>query len=122
MIAYPYGSLAVGVALSIAAVILVCRHWLLKRSGKYPSAPSGFLQAEWAFAMALLYVGLHYLMIFATGAADMVPPQPAPATQFLALALLFREGCLLANIIRQKLPRAEWDQSLIFNGFKGEKH
>lgn len=111
MIVQPYSSLAVGVAFALAAVFLICRHWLLGRSGKYPSAPSGFLQVEWMRAMAFLFVGLHFVFVFFSGAPHTMPPQPAPMLQFVAFVVVMGEASLFINMLRQRLPRSQWDLS-----------
>lgn len=109
MIAYPYGALFVGIVLVIASVMLVCRHWLLEQRDDYPKAPALMLRFEWAFAMTLLYAGIHFLAVFVTHRPDTIPPQPAPMTQFLAFAIAVRETVLLLNIVRQhngkRIPR-----------------
>lgn len=109
MIAYPYGAIYVGVALIIAGILTMTRHFLLEPMfSRYPKAPALVRHSMFLFATALLFIGLQYIWVFVSGKPDTVPPQPTANMQFLATTLVIYKAVMLVNIIRQRYPEEVW--------------
>jgi hypothetical protein len=111
MISYPWGALYVGAMLSLAGVLTLARHFLFEPiSGRYPKAPVFVRHAMFGFGAILIFLGLQFIMTFAQGGANTIPPQPTPAMQFLATALVLYKGTMLGNVVRQRYPEDVWNR------------
>ena len=109
MFAYPHAALLTGLMLVIAGGLTLARHFLLEPlSTHYPKAPAWLRHTMFLFAAVLIYTGLRFVWAFATNAPDTIPPQPGPATQLLAVALLLYKSAMLANVLRQHNTAATW--------------
>jgi hypothetical protein len=106
-----YTSLITGIALILAAVFMLTRIFLLDPvMTHYPKAPTWLRNSMFMFAAVLMFVGLHFLWVFASGKPDTYPPQPSPYMQLIALALCIDKGVMLANLLRQRLPTEIWER------------
>ncbi len=109
MFAYPYAALIVGVLLCLAGAFTLTRHFLLEPvSVHYPRAPFWLRNSMFLFAAVLIFIGMQFLWTFASGAPDIIPPQPSPSTQMLAVALALYKAAMLGNIVRQRYPAETW--------------
>lgn len=109
MFAYPYGALITGVLLIVAGACTLARHLLLSPDTlDYPKAPWWLRLPMFAFAAVLVFLGLRFVWTFIGGAPDLIPPQPSPATQLLALVLVAYKAAMLINILRQRYSPATW--------------
>jgi uncharacterized membrane protein len=112
MIAYPWAAIVTGVLLTLSGLLCLVRHFLLEPSmPHYPKAPVFVRHGIFAFAMVLLFLGLQYIFVFFDpDAVNDVPPQPGPAIQLLATALVIYKGILLGNIVRQRYSVETWQR------------
>jgi len=109
MFAYPYAALITGVLLTLAGVLTLARHYLLEPvSIRYPKAPFWLRNSMFLFATVLIYIGMKFGWVYFSGQPDGIPPQPAPSTQLLAVALFFYKAAMLGNIVRQRYPADTW--------------
>jgi hypothetical protein len=109
MIAYPWGALVTGIMLLLAGIFCIVRHFLLEPGTEtFPKAPVFVRHGMFAFSLVLLFLGLQYTWVFLDGQGNTTPPQPSPNMQFLATALMFYKGLMLANIVRQHYPARTW--------------
>lgn len=111
MIAYPWGALVTGLMLITAGILTLVRHYLLEPgSTHYPKAPIFLRHVMFGFASCILFVGLQFVWTFMSDKANTMPPQPTPAMQLLATALLVYKSSLLVNILRQRYPEQVWQK------------
>jgi uncharacterized membrane protein len=111
MIGYPWGALATGIMLCLAAVLTLTRHYLLDESStNYPKAPAFVRHVMFAFAAVIMFLGLQFIWVFFNDPRQSVPPQPGPAIQLLSTALVLYKATLLGNILAQRYPSQVWDR------------
>lgn len=104
-----YSSLITGLLLVLAAVLVLIRNFLLEPVWThYPKAPILVRNSMLCFAAVLMYVGLHFLWVFASDQPATSPPQPSPYMMLMATALCLHKATLLINILRQRLPENVW--------------
>lgn len=109
MLPYPYGSLIVGIMLTIAGICALVRHFLLEPvSLNYPKAPAWLRAVLFLFGATLIYVGSKFLWTFISGAPNTIPPQPSPYTQLLSIMVCAYKVAMLANILLQRYPAETW--------------
>lgn len=111
MIAYPWAALFTGVMLLIAGGLTLTRHMLLEPvSTHYPKAPLFVRNSMFAFASVLLFLGLRFIWVYASGHPNTTPPQPDPSIQLLSCALVGYKAVMLTNIIRQRYTEQVWNR------------
>lgn len=111
MIAYPWGALYAGIMLCIAAGLTLTRHLLLDPvAPHYPKAPLFVRQTMFAFGAVLMFLGLQFVWVYASGKPNTTPPQPSASMQLLATALVGYKASLLINIVRQRYSVEVWDR------------
>lgn len=109
MIGYPYGSIVTALFLVCAGVFTLARLFLLEPTSKrYPKAPAWLRNIMFAFAAAMIFIGLQYGYVFLSGAPRTSPPQPNAHMQFMATGLFLYSGAMLFNILRQRYPEHVW--------------
>ncbi len=122
MISYPWAALFTGVMLLIAGGLTMTRHMLLEPvSTHYPKAPLFVRNAMFGFAAVLLFLGLRFVWVYASGQPDTIPPQPDPSIQLLATALVAYKSVMLTNIVRQRYSEQIWNRLNWLNAFLRSK-
>lgn len=104
MIAYPWAALYTGIMLILAGGFTLGRHYLFEPvSVRYPKAPFFVRQTIFAFACAMFFVGIRFVLVFFYDDRMTSPPQPDAATQFLATCLFINNAVMFWNIQRQRM-------------------
>jgi hypothetical protein len=102
-------SLFVGLFYLFAGLCGLVRHFLLEPGmANYPKAPKWLLNVFFAFSSVLIYAGLRFLWVWATGEGVRVPPGATGMGVLLAFATFVYKASMLYNVLRQRYPVAVW--------------
>lgn len=102
-------SLFAGSFYLLAGICGLVRHFLLEPGmANYPRAPKWLLNVFFMFSCVLMYAGLRFLWVWATGEGVTVPPGVTGMGVMLAAATFIYKGSMLFNVARQRYPADVW--------------